>query len=233
MSAIDYKFHLPDGRVETISLSFSPVDFDLLLPSTHGREAWTALEFHQCPNCPLSIADTKDCPFARALSGFVHGFDEFYSYESAVIEVTTEQRTIVGRQPLQAGMASILGLVGATSGCPHLAFFKPMARFHLPFASEEETLVRSFSMHLLAEYLRCGGAGDHVIGLSELQSHYRAVAAVNAAMAERIRAAFDKDVVVNAIIILDTFAQAAPWVLDKSLAELKPLFNEMPMKPES
>ena len=40
----------------------------------------------------------------------------------------------------------------ATSGCPHMDFFKPMARFHLPLANAEETVYRATSMYLLAQY---------------------------------------------------------------------------------
>ena len=36
----------------------------------------------------------------------------------------------------------------ALSGCPVLEQLKPMARFHLPFASVEETIYRAASMYL-------------------------------------------------------------------------------------
>lgn len=225
MASISYVFNLPDGRRENITLTFADDTFLLAIPADQPHEDWVALDFHQCPHCPLSPAQSPDCPLARALSGFVHGFDQFYSYDKAVVEVITAQRTVVSHQPLQSAMASILGLVGATSGCPHLAFFRPMARFHLPFASEQETLVRAFSIFLLGEYLRAGGQGNKQIGLETLQTRYRAVADVNIAMAERIRAAFTKDVVVNAIVILDSFAQAVPWVIDDALTEIQPLFS--------
>jgi hypothetical protein len=39
----------------------------------------------------------------------------------------------------------------ATSGCRYTAYFKPMARFHLPFANEEETAYRAISMYLLSQ----------------------------------------------------------------------------------
>ncbi len=228
MPEISYVFHLPGGRREAITLAFDPGTFLLRLSPPPHPEPWTALNFRQCPHCPLSVDDSPQCPFARALSGFVHGFDAFYSYEPAVVEVVTERRTIVTNHPLQDSMASILGLVGATSGCPHLAFFRPMARFHLPFASEQETLFRAFSSHLLGEYLRAGGTGDITVSLRDLQARYDAVSTVNSSMADRIRTAFKKDVVVNAIVILDTFAQAVPWVIDEALGELRPLFDLLP-----
>lgn len=225
MAEIRYTFHLPDGMRESVVLEFDDVSFLLRPPVSGAAEEWTALGFHICPHCPLDVATHPQCPLARALSGFVRDFDRFYSYEIAEVEVETAQRRIMAKQPLQAAMASILGLVGATSGCPHLDFFRPMARFHLPFASEQETLFRALSIHLLGEYLRAGGQGDKAVGVAGLQARYAAVATVNLTMADRIRAAFKKDVVVNAIVILDSFAHAVPWVIDEALQELRPLFD--------
>ena len=50
-------------------------------------------------------------------------------------------------------MSSVLGLIMATAGCPWTDRFRPMARFHLPFASEAETVYRSVCMFLLAREL--------------------------------------------------------------------------------
>ena len=38
----------------------------------------------------------------------------------------------------------------ATAGCPWTDRLRPMARFHLPFANEAETVYRSVSMYLLS-----------------------------------------------------------------------------------
>lgn len=225
---IVYVFHLAQGRTERIALTFDPDTFLLHVPPAAQAKGWTRLDFHPCTHCPLTPETSPHCPLALALSSFVHGFDEFYSYETAVVEVVGSQRTVLAQRPLQDAMASIIGLVGATSGCPHLAFFRPMARFHLPFASEQETLVRAFSLHLLQEYLTRGGSGEIAVGLDLLEAKYRDVAQVNRCVADRIRAAFDRDAVVNAIVILDTFAQAVPFVVHKALKELRPLFAVKP-----
>lgn len=225
---INYIFHLAHGRKECIRLAFDPETFLLKRNAALGAEPWTRLDFHPCTHCPLTVETSPECPLALALSSFVHGFDEFYSYDIAVVEVVTSQRTVVAQRPLQDAMASIIGLAGAASGCPHLAFFRPMARFHLPFASEQETLFRAFSTHLLQEYLSHGGSREIAIGVDGLEAQYRAVAEVNRCMADRIRAAFERDAVVNAIVILDTFAQAVPFVVHQALKELRPLFDLTP-----
>jgi hypothetical protein len=222
-AAITYVFHLAQGKTERIALTFDPDSFLLQIDPALAVENWMALDFKKCVHCPLTAETHPLCPFARALGGFIHAFDSFYSYERSVVEVVTAQRTVVAERPLQDAMASILGLIGATSGCPHLAFFRPMARFHLPFASEQETLVRVFSLRLLGNYLRSEGEG--AAGLGELEALYREVNRVNEGMAERIRAAFPKDAVVNAIVILDTFAHTVPFVVRDALRELQPLFD--------
>lgn len=222
---ITYVFHLGGGASETIRLDFDAKTYRLKAGQSAEEPAWTRLETHQCAQCPLDPKTSPFCPFARALSPFVARFDRFYSYDTSVVEVRAGRRTIVTEGPLQQGMASLLGLIGATSGCPKLAFFRPMARHHLPFASAEETLTRAFATHLLREYLRQGGTGSQSIDVGGLQAHYAAVALVNRGMADRIRSAFVKDSVVNAIVILDTFAQAIPFVVEESLEEIRPLFD--------
>lgn len=225
MVPITYIFHLAQGRRETITLTFQKSTFLVYDGGAAATEPWVQLVFHQCRHCPLDPMIMKNCPFAQALSPFLKRFDEFYSYEKSIIEVITPQRRFLADGPLQQGMASLVGLIGATSGCPSLAFFRPMARFHLPFASEEETLCRVFSFHLLGQYLHQGGTGSVPVSVAALRRHYEAAGLVNQGMAERIRSAFQKDAVVNALVILDTFAQAAPCVIEEKLEELRYLFN--------
>jgi len=224
VATITYRFHLPVG-VQEIALRFDPASFELLIDNAAPASDWTALGFRQCPHCPLQPQDTPLCPFARGLSGFVEHFDAFYSYEEAVIEIVTETRTVVATKPLQLGMASLVGLIGATSGCPHLAPFRPMARFHLPFARGDETLYRVFTMYLLGRYLADGELATGAAAFDGLVALNQAATVVNRAMADRVRAAFRKDVVVNAVVILDMFAQVVPYVVEDGLDELRAMFG--------
>jgi hypothetical protein len=221
-TTIRYRFHLPEG-VEEIALTFDLATFALLEPDDKPPAEWARLEFHRCPHCPLEAADSPLCPFARSLSGFVEPFEHFRSYDRATIEVVTDSRTVVAEKPLQDGMASLVGLIGATSGCPHLAYFRPMARFHLPFARDDETMYRVFSMFLLGRYLRDGALGADAF--DELRSHTEAATLVNRFMADRVRAAFERDVLVNAVVILDMFAQAVPYAIEDGLDELRVMYG--------
>lgn len=228
IATICYRFHLPSKVTEEISLDFDRRSFQLRFPPVSEEAAWAALDFHKCSHCPLKPEQSPFCPFAQALSRYIVRFDAFYSYENAVVEVVTGQRTVVAHGALQQGMSSLNGLIGATCGCPHLAFFRPMARFHLPFASEEETLYRVFSTHLLGQFIEAGAESGTPISLAGLQAGYEAASRVNQGMSDRLRAAFSRDAVVNGLIILDTFAQAAPYVIKEKLEELRYLFKSGP-----
>lgn len=215
MKALSYIFTFKDGREERLSLTF---DAEMRLQQ-QAQPHWTALDFHRCPHCPLA-ADVGHCPFAAGLAPFIGNFAECDSYARVQVVVRSELRLVAAERALQHGLASLIGLIGATSGCPHLEFFRPMARFHLPFASEEETLVRAFSMHLLEDWVI-----GRVPSLDDLGEHYLAAAQVNRTMADRIRAVCRRDAVVNALVSLDAYAQAVPFVLEEKLAELRYIFQ--------
>ena len=92
------------------------------------------------------------------------------SHQTLDAEVISGGRSIRANTSAQAVASSIMGLISATSGCPHTAFLKPLAWFHLPFASEEETVFRAVSAWLLKQYFReCDGElGDWTLdGLKE------------------------------------------------------------------
>lgn len=222
MKAITYSFRFDDGRREQVALHFD--DHMLMLDRAEG--AWTEIASHRCDHCPLP--NHGACPFASAMAPFIAPFDAYASFDEAEIEVITDRRTISARRAVQHGLASLLGLVGATSGCPHLAFFRPLARFHLPFASEEETLFRAFSSYMLGRNLGQGTGTAADIDFDGLGRNYHAAALVNRGMADRVRAWFHNDAVVNALAVLDTFAQAVPYVIEERLEELRYIFHEAP-----
>jgi len=223
VTEIVYRFHLPSGA-EEIRLDFDPDSFLLLtLPETPPPEKiplWAELDFHKCGHCPLSSGETPACPFAFALSGYVDTFGHMVSHEEVDIEVITPGRHISARRPLQSGIASMVGLIGATSGCPHLAFYRPMARFHLPFAEEEETLYRVLSLFLMRGLL-----ADDSHDMARLNAVMADVCTVNEGMAERIKDGFDKDAMINAIVVLDCFAMTVPMAIETRFDGLKKLFK--------
>lgn len=113
----------------------------------------------------------------------------------------------------------------ATTPCPHTEYLKPMARFHLPLASPEETIYRTTSMFLLAQYFRHKDGLNASLELEELTGIYQNLQVVNRALARRFRAAISEDATLNAIILLDLLSQSVTWSIEDGLEELRPLFK--------
>lgn len=185
---------------------------------------WTALSYHQCPNCPLSAEDTPHCPAAVSMVGLVARFSELLSFDKTRVVVVTDERTIYSHTTMQRGVCSLMGLLMATSGCPLTSFFKPMARFHLPFASATETLWRATSIFLVAQYFRRQAGGRADLDFRGLRSLYHRIQTVNRAFAQRLRSFCRHDSMVNAIILLDMFAKSMPSAIEASLEEIRYLY---------
>jgi hypothetical protein len=196
-----------------------------LVNATERRPPWTALPFRQCAHCPLEAAAHPHCPAALHLVNIVHGFESLTSHDELEVEIRTEERIIFQKTTAQRGIGSMMGLVLATSGCPHTAFFRPMARFHLPLASEEETIYRASSMYFLAQYFRYQCHEKIDLELEGLTEIYRNIQIVNKTIAERIRAATETDSSINAVIFLDMYAKAMPYVIRDALEEIRHLFR--------
>jgi hypothetical protein len=97
-----------------------------------------------------------------------------------------------------------------------------MARFHLPFASEAETVYRSVCMFLLARELV--GVGEKP-GFATLTDLYENLHVVNRDMSRRLGAATRTDPARNAMALLDSYTTLLPAALESQLTELKPLFE--------
>jgi len=231
LAKLVYRFQFPDGRTELLQVR--PV-----VPAERGADlpAWTALGFHQCANCPLSTADTPHCPMAVGLVPLVELFDKVRSYDEVTAQVESEERTVTKRTSVQRVLRSLMGLLAASSDCPRIEFLKPMAHYHLPFSTQEETTYRVVSTYLLSQYFlrQQGKAAD--AGLGGLKANYRELQQVNAKMAARLGAVKVEggDSSVNALVLLDVFAQSLPESIDQALEELQPAFQKLlPASPPS
>jgi hypothetical protein len=222
---VQYCFQMQDGSREDFRLELNASTLELEGNIPDPLPQWTKLDFHQCPNCPLDVSTHPHCPLAANIVGIVQRFEGLISHDKIRVDVTTEERRITQHTTAQIGISSIMGLVIATCGCPRTAFFKPMAWFHLPMASEEETIFRATSMYLLAQYYlkKEGRPADFEFeGLSEI---YHNIQIVNIAVSKRLREATITDSSLNAIVILDSYAQTLPLVIEESLEEIRPLFS--------
>ena len=223
--AIRYCFTMKDGSQEIFDLQLDPKDLELTGNRPDHLPTWADLEFQQCPHCPLSVATHPHCPLAANLVNIVEPFDRLLSYDEMHVEVTSEERSISQDTTAEQGISSMMGLVIATSGCPHAAFFKPMARFHLPLANPAETIYRAASMYLLAQYFLKQGGRDADLELKGLVEIYRNIQIVNTSTAKRLRAATETDSSLNAIVLLDMFAKTLSHAIEASLKEIRHLFE--------
>lgn len=219
---IGYCITAPDGVRTDIEVVIDPVTLECSEPPAIALP-WTDLSFNRCAGCPLDNASPL-CPMAAHLAPVVEKIGGLLSFEAVDVEVVWRTRRLQGRAPAQRVASSLIGLVVATSGCPRSAFLKPMAWFHLPFASEEETIFRAVSTYLLSQYFAAGAGQVPDWSLDGLSRHYADLHEVNVAMAQRLREACKHDAIVNAVVLLDLFAKAVPFSVQESLESLQPLF---------
>ena len=138
---------------------------------------------------------------------------------------STEDRIYAKNTTIQQGLSPLIGIIMTTSGCPTLEHLKPMVRFHLPFASLDETVFRMVSMYLMVQYYRNQEGLKAEWRLDGLTRVYAEVGIVNRDFANRLRDAARKDANINALVNLDCFATMVPLVADDTLKAIKPYFS--------
>jgi hypothetical protein len=220
--SIGYQFDLPNGSTIRLEFSFDAVDFRMLEIPMANPPFWTELAFCRCANCPLEAAANRYCPAALRMASAVEPLKALVSFDTVGVTVIEAGRTVSVQTTAQQAMSSVLGLIMATAGCPWTDHLRPMARFHLPFATEAETVYRSVCMYLLARELV---AADHLKGFGALEELYKNLHVVNRDMSRRLGAASSTDPARNAMALLDSYATSLPAALEGSLEEFKPLFD--------
>jgi hypothetical protein len=204
---IDYIFEFEGGEHLVYELEFHEKTNHYIPKSQGPSPDWTALDHHQCENCPLSKGDTPQCPIARNLAEVVNATKTQISHQKAVVVVKTKERTYCKNTTLQDGLFSLFGVIMASSGCPHLDWLRPLVKFHLPFATVEETLFRAVSMYLLKQYLGHKNGRNFDTKIMGLLKNYEEVEKVNLAFSERIKSITKGDADKNALVALNIFAQ--------------------------
>ena len=225
---IRYRFDLPDGSQTTLDFSFDPTDFRLSNAAPAEAPFWTELKFNRCANCPLNELEHAHCPVALQMASTLEPLKALVSFDTVGVTVLQEERTIYAQTSAQQAMSSVLGLIMATAGCPWTDHLRPMARFHLPFASEEETVYRSICMYLLAREIAAAERPAEFAapgGFEALEDLYENLHIVNRDMSRRLGAATRTDPARNAMALLDSYTTLLPAALERSFDELRPLFN--------
>jgi hypothetical protein len=223
-SRIVYRFKVPKQPEHVFELQLDADTSTIVDALPDDLPYWTKLEFNQCSGCPLNAAESPHCPAAVRLASIGSSFANLVSFDQVEVAVETAERTISAHTSAQTALASLIGLIMASSNCPRTAVFRPMARFHLPFSSESETAYRVASMYLLAQHYAERDGREPDLELKDLALVYRGVHLVNRGMVQRLRAATREDAVVNAIVLLDVYTSLVPAAIDELLKELRPSF---------
>ncbi len=225
-----YVYLFEDGTKKEFEACIDENSMSLVLPERSTFPAWTALACSRCPNCPLDENLHVHCPVAVALIDVVDFCTDRISYQRVHATVTTRNRTFVRETTLQIALSSLIGICMATAGCPVMDRLKPMARFHLPFADEDETMFRAMSAYLLGQYFIMKGHGQPDWEMTNLVGMYDEIKAVNSSFCNRLRTVSRKDSSVNALVGLDCFADAVIFSINQRFMEQLELLYQAYLK---
>ncbi|MBN2407863.1 MAG: hypothetical protein JXJ19_09205 [Elusimicrobia bacterium] len=220
-----YTFKFPDGKQYTFTIYLTPDRMGLIRPEGAEMPGWARLNNFKCENCTFDEAEKEYCPVALNLVDIIHAFKDVISTEVVDVIVRSPEREIYNNVPIQKAISSLMGMCMAISGCPILSKFAPMAKFHLPFATVEETMYRTISNYLLAQYFVMEEGGTPDWKLQGLKTFYNEVETVNRSLCDRVRSASLHDANVNAVVFLDNFAKNITFLIDHVLNNIRPIFK--------
>jgi hypothetical protein len=221
----DYAYKFPNGQIKKFLVQLDPTTLNLIVKRRQDLPLWTLLSHKQCANCPLDVKTHVYCPIAQNFVDIAEQFQDLVSHQSVVVTVTTEERVYAKETTVQQGLSPLIGIIMTTSGCPIMDYLKPTVRFHLPFASLDETVFRMVSMFLIVQYYRNQEGLKTDWRLDGLARVYAEVGIVNRDFANRLRDAAKKDANINALVNLDCFASMVPLVAEDRLKAIKPYFE--------
>jgi hypothetical protein len=185
---------------------------------------WIALDRHRCDRCEIPPGSRRTCPAALSLKPVVEAFGSRISYENVRMTAELNGFTLSGTLPTQRALRALAGLVLALSSCPVMRKLRPMAHFHLPFGTREQTTFRFLGTHLVAQYLRERQGLPPDWSLDGLRDLVADLHMVNIGLADRIRMVAELDAPANSVALLDTFASAVELSLEQDFDRLQPLF---------
>lgn len=221
-----YSMTFQDGRREEFAVTQDGEGGEIVIDSDFIPPAWALLGHHQCSHCPLQPDEITYCPIARNLAFLFSGRNTGTSYDKVFLRVQVGQRGYVfDETTTQRALSSLFGLICALSPCPHTLPLRPMGVFHLPLATDVETLVRISSLFLLRSFLTHQDRPEAPVDLSDMETTYRNLGKLNQGMAARIRSASSSDAAVNAITLLDVLVKDVRFELDGQLSLLKQLMR--------
>lgn len=221
-----YKFVFSSGEEKKYIVNLDPKTLNLIKDKKPSPPKWTELKNFKCSHCPLSENEHKYCPVALNLDDIISFFSNTNSFEQVEVVVETSERKYIKNTSVQVGVGGLVGVIMPTSGCPIMGRLKPLVRYHLPFATIDETEFRVFSMFLLGQYLimRKGEKPDW--DLNGLKQLYEDIQTLNINVAKKIADLEAKDASINAVVVLNNFANSVSFCLDEDdLSDFEFLFQ--------
>ncbi len=222
-TTFNYCFDFPDTSKKRFLIELDSETFEYK-SSGNTPPDWALLGISRCDCCKLDMATNDFCPIAANIAELVFAFKDTASHKSCKVSCISAARTCSKDTTVQEGLASIMGIIMATSGCPSMSILKPMACFHLPFATVEESMYRSVSAYLLRQYFSHQNGKNSDFFMQLIQKHYSEVQKVNEGILKRINMTSEMDADKNAIVTLNALAQILVMEVDEDLDSLKQLF---------
>lgn len=220
-----YEFNFPGGEKKLFSMDFNHETHEIIVKRSYRDiPDWASLEYKKCPKCPLDSETIAFCPVAFNISGLMKTFGPMVSTEKCFVRCVTYQRSYSKMTDVMTGLTSALSLVTLSSPCPYLLPLRPMARFHMPFFTPEESLARTISFYLLSQYFvnKRGDAPDWE--LEKLNKAFEFLKMVQEGMMNRTKGAFKGDACVNALHSFHVMIEFISFEIDSAIECLESFF---------
>jgi len=222
-----YRFLFKNGEEKKFSIFIDQTNLNNIKPDGIEYPEWTLMKNFRCPHCPLPEATNLYCPVAINLVEVINFFSDALSYEQVEIMIETSARNYIKKTSLQDGVSAMIGVLMVTSGCPVMGKLKPMVRFHLPFATLEETEYRVLSMYLLAQFFLWKKGNEPDWDMNNLINIYEDIKVLNLNVCKQIADLETKDTSINSVVVLNNFADYVSFSIDqKMLDEVEILFKD-------
>ncbi|MCP4653190.1 MAG: hypothetical protein GY858_07395 [Candidatus Omnitrophica bacterium] len=209
-----YHFTFADGSEKRFSVVLNAHSLDIVRKGKHIFPKWAKLDNDKCSICPLDSATNDYCPLAVNMAELIDFFKVFTSCEEVTVTVESQARDYTKKVALQGGVSPLIGIYMVSGGCPIFAKLKPMVRFHLPFATIKETTYRVMSSYLLAQFFLAKHGKKPDWKMKNLSRIYDDIGKVNSSFCKRLRSATIDDASLNAVVILDVFANYVKFSID-------------------
>lgn len=221
-----YRFKFKNGDEKEFPIELDTDTLNLVRKKGKEYPPWTELKNFKCSICPVDENQNKYCPVITNLIDVIGYFKDSISYEEIELIIETEERKYIKHTSLQNGLNPLVGIYMVSSGCPVMEKLKPMVRFHLPFASLDETNFRMISMYLFAQYFIYKDGGEPDWDLKDLVKIYDDVRIVNKNFCDKLSELKLKDAAINALVTLDCFAFSISYSIDTdNLKGMKNIFK--------